>query len=145
MADAIDKMLSTGQFDKKTIDKVAEEMLANICFSICDPILRPLYISMPSKRPMINVYTENVFKRVREAVKESHKANNYEEFYVSFLSPVEYLKDQLDSVNFSSVDITDSYSETELLRKFNENSEAIYTKYFKRKRRIRRKRKNDHK
>ena len=136
MTDAVTKMLSTGIFDRKVVDRAAEDLLANICFSILHPIIMPLYES-PVKSKKVSCYTDKVFVDIKDAVKDARGANNLQEFVTYFLSPVHRIQEQISAVDDDFLEEVVVDLEPKVLARFMENSEEIYTKYFKRKRRKR--------
>jgi len=136
----IDSLLSVVYYDKRKADRKMEDILANICFEIIDPLAVFIYKEKdPKKEKTLYQFNEVIFSKIRSAVKEAHKASTYDDFIQIIYDPISYARVAVSYAN-EKIEILDTTDEEPfLLQELGIRGEKIYKKFFKQRKRGRKK------
>jgi len=137
----VQDLLGGGYWDKKSTDKKMVDILANICFEVLDPYA--LFVCRTGlKEPEFNILTDCVFNKIGEAVKQANKSKTHDDFCDAIFEPVTYVQVLMKALSKRMPFLDATEDDPKLLVATIISSEEIYNRFYNKKKRRLKRRKN---
>lgn len=134
----INELLAVSQLNRKKSDLILNQILVDICFELMLGVSTYFYTNS-TKQAEYTSFCGIIFTKVNEAIKEAHRSNTYEEYEEAIKEPIIFVSDIVNKLSskHSFIENQKGWESPELLKILYKENKKIYTKFFVRKRKVR--------